>query len=216
MTSSMWPAIGFQRWVSKMLCYAIQMWPMRPYSVYPSLPRARYRSVCMWPKMVLEKQVPNYRWNWSKLFAKWLDRLLHSNWWHRSPLCHVLVQVGQRMPVGGKRITVILIQILYPFTGKTMRKAMADFARNKQVILPGTVEDPSVFHDVRRALQELGYAMSAPEPHLAIRKWFNTGSFITRHCYFSILSIADIIHCSFHILLIAYEIWLLNNVKIIS
>lgn len=51
-----------------------------------------------------------------------------------------------------------------------MRKAMADFARNKQVILPGTVEDPTVFQDVRRALQELGYAMTAPDPHLAIRK----------------------------------------------
>lgn len=51
-----------------------------------------------------------------------------------------------------------------------MRKAMADFARNKQVILPGTVEDPTVFKEIRRALQELGYAMSAPEPHLAQRK----------------------------------------------
>lgn len=42
---------------------------------------------------------------------------------------------------------------------------MADFARNKQVILPGTIEDASVFKDIRRALQELGYAQTAPEPH---------------------------------------------------
>lgn len=41
---------------------------------------------------------------------------------------------------------------------------MADFARNKQVILPGTIEDPSVYHDIRRALQELGYAQTAPDP----------------------------------------------------
>lgn len=54
--------------------------------------------------------------------------------------------------------------------GKTMRKAMADFARNKQVILPGTVEDPSVFKEIRRALQELGYAMTAPDPKMAARK----------------------------------------------
>lgn len=47
---------------------------------------------------------------------------------------------------------------------------MADFARNKQVILPGTVEDPSVFEDVRRALQELGYAMTAPDPKIMSRK----------------------------------------------
>lgn len=49
-------------------------------------------------------------------------------------------------------------------TGKTLRKTMADFARNKQVILPSTIEDASVFKDVRRALQELGYAQTAPDP----------------------------------------------------
>lgn len=51
-----------------------------------------------------------------------------------------------------------------------MRKSMADFARNKQVILPGTVEDPTVFKEIRRALQELGYAMTAPDPKIAARK----------------------------------------------
>lgn len=49
-------------------------------------------------------------------------------------------------------------------SGKTMRKAMSDFARGNQVILPGTIEDAGVFKDIRRALQELGYAMNAPEP----------------------------------------------------
>lgn len=48
--------------------------------------------------------------------------------------------------------------------GKTMRKALADFASNKTVYLPATIEDPSVFKDVKRALQELGFAMCAPEP----------------------------------------------------
>lgn len=51
-----------------------------------------------------------------------------------------------------------------------MRKAMADFARNKQVILPGTVEDPAVFKEIRQALQELGYAMTAPDPKIGARK----------------------------------------------
>lgn len=45
-----------------------------------------------------------------------------------------------------------------------MRKSMADFAANKRVILPGTIEDPTVFKDIKRALQELGYAMNAPDP----------------------------------------------------
>lgn len=47
---------------------------------------------------------------------------------------------------------------------------MADFARNQQVILPGTIEDPTVFGDIRRALQELGYAQTAPDPQLLTRK----------------------------------------------
>lgn len=46
---------------------------------------------------------------------------------------------------------------------------MADFARNKQVILPGTIEDPTVFKDIRRALQELGYAQTSLDP-LSTRK----------------------------------------------
>ncbi|XP_055541300.1 acyl-CoA synthetase short-chain family member 3, mitochondrial [Wyeomyia smithii] len=54
-------------------------------------------------------------------------------------------------------------------SGKTMRKAMADLAANKKVMLPGTIEDASVFEDIQRALQELGYAMNAPTPKIAVR-----------------------------------------------
>lgn len=48
---------------------------------------------------------------------------------------------------------------------------MADFARNKLVILPGTIEDAGVYKDIRRALQELGYAKVAPDPQILTRKW---------------------------------------------
>jgi len=51
-----------------------------------------------------------------------------------------------------------------------MRKALSDFARNKTVNLPATIEDPSVFIDIRRALNELGYATSAPSPLVGYRK----------------------------------------------
>lgn len=51
-----------------------------------------------------------------------------------------------------------------------MRKAMADFAANKSVILPATVEDATVFKDIRRALQELGYAMNAPDPVVGMKR----------------------------------------------
>lgn len=47
-----------------------------------------------------------------------------------------------------------------------MRKCMSDLARNKQVIIPATIEDASVFKDVKRALQELGHAITAPDPKL--------------------------------------------------
>lgn len=51
-----------------------------------------------------------------------------------------------------------------------MRKALADFARNKTVNLPATIEDPSVFIDIRRALNELGYATCAPSPLVGCKK----------------------------------------------
>lgn len=47
---------------------------------------------------------------------------------------------------------------------------MADFASDKHVTLPATVEDASVFHDIRRALQELGYARNAPDPSFTVKK----------------------------------------------
>lgn len=47
-----------------------------------------------------------------------------------------------------------------------MRKVMADLARNKVVTIPATIEDPNVFSDIKRALQELGYAKSAPDPQM--------------------------------------------------
>lgn len=47
---------------------------------------------------------------------------------------------------------------------------MADFASNKTIYLPATIEDSSVFSDIRRALQELGYATHAPDPALLEKK----------------------------------------------
>lgn len=51
-----------------------------------------------------------------------------------------------------------------------MRRALADFAGNKTVNLPATIEDPTVFIDIRRALNELGYATSAPSPLVGYNK----------------------------------------------
>lgn len=69
-------------------------------------------------------------------------------------------------PIASFRLVAPVNALPRTRSGKTLRKAMAEFARNKHVILPATVEDPAVFQDIRRALQELGYAQTAPEPQI--------------------------------------------------
>ncbi|CAG9809214.1 unnamed protein product [Chironomus riparius] len=73
-------------------------------------------------------------------------------------------------PIASFRLVAKVQALPRTRSGKTMRKALADFARNKTVNLPATIEDPSVFIDIRRALNELGYANSAPSPLYAVKK----------------------------------------------
>ncbi|XP_014215554.1 acyl-CoA synthetase short-chain family member 3, mitochondrial [Copidosoma floridanum] len=49
-------------------------------------------------------------------------------------------------------------------SGKTCRKSIADLARSKHVKISSTVEDPTVYRDIKAALQKLGYARMAPDP----------------------------------------------------
>ena len=51
-------------------------------------------------------------------------------------------------------------------SGKTARKTISDLADGKPVKIPPTIEDPTVYGDIKQALQELGYAVDAPDPHL--------------------------------------------------
>lgn len=67
-------------------------------------------------------------------------------------------------PIAAFRLAANVAALPRTRSGKTMRKSMADFARNKAVVLPATIEDASVFPDIRRALRELGYAQTAPDP----------------------------------------------------
>jgi propionyl-CoA synthetase len=73
-------------------------------------------------------------------------------------------------PIASFRLVAKVQALPRTRSGKTMRKALADFARNKTVNLPATIEDPSVFIDIRRAMNELGYANSAPSPLLGYKK----------------------------------------------
>lgn len=67
-------------------------------------------------------------------------------------------------PIASFRLVAPVKALPRTRSGKTMRKAMADFAKNELVVLPSTIEDPDVFIDIRRALQCLGYAMQTPDP----------------------------------------------------
>ena len=49
-------------------------------------------------------------------------------------------------------------------SGKTARKTIADLADGKQIKIPPTIEDPSVYGGIIEALKQLGYAGDAPEP----------------------------------------------------
>jgi propionyl-CoA synthetase len=52
-------------------------------------------------------------------------------------------------------------------SGKTLRKSIADLARSKLVKLPGTIEDSSVYRDIKRVLRTMGYARNAPDPQMS-------------------------------------------------
>ena len=51
-------------------------------------------------------------------------------------------------------------------SGKTARKTISDLADGKQVKIPPTIEDPTVYGGILKALNSLGYAIDAPEPKL--------------------------------------------------
>ncbi|XP_076669967.1 acyl-CoA synthetase short-chain family member 3, mitochondrial [Andrena cerasifolii] len=49
-------------------------------------------------------------------------------------------------------------------SGKIIRKSIATLARSKLVKISSTIEDASVYHEIKEVLQKLGYAKLAPDP----------------------------------------------------
>ena len=49
-------------------------------------------------------------------------------------------------------------------TRKTARKTISDLANGKHVKIPPTIEDPGVYAGIKVALNEVGYAIGAPDP----------------------------------------------------
>jgi propionyl-CoA synthetase len=88
-------------------------------------------------------------------------------------------------PVAAFRLVSAVATLPKTRSGKIARKSIADLARNKRVVvrlyraasllmnlmlsildfqIPPTIEDPSVYGGIKKALQGLGYALNAPDP----------------------------------------------------
>jgi len=66
--------------------------------------------------------------------------------------------------VAAFRLVAIVSALPRTRSGKTARKTIADLADGKQVKIPPTIEDPAVYVGIKKSLQEIGYALTAPDP----------------------------------------------------
>lgn len=66
-------------------------------------------------------------------------------------------------PIASFRLVAPVKSLPRTISGKTMRKLMADLAKNELKAIPSTIDDATVLIDIRRALQCLGYAMNISE-----------------------------------------------------
>ncbi|CAH1635923.1 unnamed protein product [Spodoptera littoralis] len=69
-------------------------------------------------------------------------------------------------PIAAFRKAVAVPALPRTRSGKALRGAIAKLARSQLVKLPSTIEDPSVFGEIKIALQKFGYAIDAPDPEM--------------------------------------------------
>ncbi|XP_075984857.1 acyl-CoA synthetase short-chain family member 3, mitochondrial [Anticarsia gemmatalis] len=69
-------------------------------------------------------------------------------------------------PIAAFRKAVAVPALPRTRSGKALRGAIAKLARSQLVKLPSTIEDPTVFGEIKLALQRCGYAIDAPDPEL--------------------------------------------------
>ncbi|XP_011298312.1 acyl-CoA synthetase short-chain family member 3, mitochondrial [Fopius arisanus] len=73
----------------------------------------------------------------------------------------LLRQVRQLIgPIASFKLAAAVKGLPRTRSGKIIRKSIADLARSRIVKMPSTIEDPTVYIDIKRALQKLGYAKS--------------------------------------------------------
>ncbi|CAH2054903.1 unnamed protein product, partial [Iphiclides podalirius] len=70
-------------------------------------------------------------------------------------------------PIAAFRKAVAVPALPRTRSGKALRGAIAKLARSQLVKLPATVEDATVFKEIKLALQKCGYAVDAPDPELS-------------------------------------------------
>ncbi|XP_014259510.1 acyl-CoA synthetase short-chain family member 3, mitochondrial [Cimex lectularius] len=66
-------------------------------------------------------------------------------------------------PIAALRICVCVSALPRTRSGKIPRKSIADLARNKPVTISAAIEDPTVYKEIKKALQKVGYATTAPD-----------------------------------------------------
>ncbi|XP_014469725.1 PREDICTED: acyl-CoA synthetase short-chain family member 3, mitochondrial isoform X2 [Dinoponera quadriceps] len=77
----------------------------------------------------------------------------------------LVAQVRHMMgPIASFRVAAAITMLPRTRSGKIIRKSIALLARSKQVKIPSTIEDPTVFREIKEVLQKLGYAKLAPDP----------------------------------------------------
>lgn len=79
----------------------------------------------------------------------------------RELICMVRELIG---PIAAFKLSAPVKGLPRTRSGKLCRKSISNLAKNKEVKISGTVEDPSVYKDIKITLQHLGYARTAPDP----------------------------------------------------
>lgn len=67
-------------------------------------------------------------------------------------------------PIAALRMAAAVKALPRTRSGKIIRKSIAELARSKLVKISSTIEDPSVYREIKQVLQKLGYAKLAPDP----------------------------------------------------
>ncbi|XP_034175686.2 acyl-CoA synthetase short-chain family member 3, mitochondrial [Osmia lignaria lignaria] len=71
-------------------------------------------------------------------------------------------------PIASFRIAAAVKALPRTRSGKIIRKSISNLAHSRLVKIPSTIEDVSVYHEIKEVLQKLGYAKLAPDPQLSM------------------------------------------------